>query len=395
MRVARRIVLAPVVLAVLITVPAAGAASLPVRLGKAYDTITLANGVVTWRQKIQVHDVTGWHAARAVLLRAHPGVGGVRIDAGSPGSIVGENRTPINAQADATNALGGINADFFSFRTDGAIPHGVLIINGNVLKTPPNTDWNANFYIRADGTAAIGPMPFTGTLTRKPRSKSDHAVTRPINSLNKISDAEAGRITLVTHGMATASISRGCTIAQGRTVSGVKTISSVTKGRQTVSRPAAAQWALVACRTGGNWLSSNVKAGDQVKAGVSFTDPVPRAAVSGGQVLLLNGQPFHDRTGFTLGPGANPETFACASKSGASVLFGVVDGRSSVSYGVTYGELRGYLQALHCWSGMVFDGGGSSTLVARPPGHSASTVRNVPSDGRPRPDADGLYIYHG
>jgi hypothetical protein len=380
---------------VLVTLPAAAATPPAPQLGKTYGSVTLADGVVTWRQKIQVHDVRGWHPVRVALLRAHPGVGGVRIDAGSPGSIVGTTRTAINVQSDATHALGGINADFFSLHTNAAVPHGALILDRTVLKTPPNTDWNANFYIRADGTAAIGPLPFTGTLTRKPRSKSGQAVTRPIASLNKIADAEAGKITLVTHGMATAAINKGCTVAQGRTVSGVKTISSVSKGHQAVSRPAAAQWALVACHTGGTWLSNNVKAGDQVKAAVSFTNGAPRAAVSGGQVLIQNGKPFHDSTGFTLGPWPNPETFACASKSGTSVLFGVLDGRSRDSYGVTYDELRGYLAALHCWSGMVFDGGGSSTLVARLPGHSASTIRNVPSDGQPRQDADGLYVYRG
>jgi exopolysaccharide biosynthesis protein len=75
------------------------------------------------------------------------------------------------------------------------------------------------------------------------------------------------------------------------------------------------------------------------------------------------------------------------------VLLGVVDGRSADSYGVTYAQLTNYLKALKCWSGMVFDGGGSSTLVARLPGATQTTVRNVPSDGRLREVADGLYVY--
>jgi hypothetical protein len=126
---------------------------------------------------------------------------------------------------------------------------------------------------------------------------------------------------------------------------------------------------------------------------VTFTNGTPLAAISGAQVLRLNGHTYDDPTGFKLGPGPNPETFACASKSGASVLFGVLDGRSSVSYGVTYGELTTYMAALKCWSGMVFDGGGSSTLVARLPGGTQTTVRNVPSDGPLRPIADGLFVY--
>jgi exopolysaccharide biosynthesis protein len=389
-----RIVLVPVVLAALIAVPGAGAAPMPIHLGTTHGRVVLADGVTTWRQTIHVHTGTKWHKVRVVLLRAHPGTGGARIGAGSPGSLVGQTRTPVNAQADATDALAGINADLFSFDTAAAVPHGALIMNGNVLKTPPNTDWNANFYIRADGTAAIGPLPFTGSLTRKPRTHGDPAQTRGIASINTLADAALGRITLVTHSMVTTPIAKNCTVAQGATVGGQKTISSVSKGHLKLRRPALAHWALVACGgSGGKWLAKNVQAGDRVKTAVTFTNGTPLAAVSGTRVLRADGHSFDDVNGEASLNWANPETFACVSKTGASVLFGVLDGRSAVSYGVTYDQLAHYMNALHCWSGMVFDGGGSSTMVARLPGGTQTTVLNVPSDGRPREVADGLYVY--
>lgn len=390
-----RLVLAPVALLGLVVAPgSAGAARTPVRIGNIHDKVRLAEGVSTWRQTIHVHDRTGWHRVRGVLLRAHPGVDGVRLDAGSPGSVVGEPRQTVPAQADATNALGGINADLFGWKDDLAVPHGALVIDGNVLKTPPNPAWNANFYIRSDGTAAIGPLPYAGTLTRRPRAHGDPAVTHGIASLNTPAAAEAGRITLVTHGMATVPIARKCTVAQGRTTAGRKTISSIGKGRRTLHRPAPAHWALVACGgSGGKWLTANVAVGDRVRTSLTFTGGAPLAAVSGARVLRLGGHDFDDATSNTNLTWANPETFGCVSKTGSAVLFGVLDGRSSVSYGVTYAQLTDYLKALHCWSGMVFDGGGSSTLVARLPGATKTTVRNVPSDGPLRPVADGLYVY--
>jgi hypothetical protein len=389
-----KIALVPVVLAGLIAVPGAGAAPMPIHMSKAYGKVQLADGALTWRQTIHVHDGAGWHKVHAVLLRSRPGVGGVRIDAGSPGSIVGNTRTAVNAQADATNALGGINADFFSFDTVTAVPHGALVINGNVLKTPPSSGWNANFYIRADGSAAIGPLPYAESLTRKSRTHGDPAETHGIASINTLADAVLGRITLVTHGMATAPIGKKCTVAEGSTASGRKTISSISKGHLKLRRPAVSHWALLACGgSGGKWLNTNVRAGDRVKTSVAFTNGTPLAAVSGARVLRLAGHPFKDADGIALGPGPNPETFACVSKAGTSVLFGVLDGRSAVSFGVTYAQLSHYMNALHCWSGMVFDGGGSSTLVARLPGGTKTTVRNVPSDGPLRPVADGLFVY--
>lgn len=392
--------LIPLVLAATLAVPTASAAPhrpgarLPIQTGTRTHVVTLATGVVSWRQTIHVHDKSGWHKVHAFLLRTRLGAGGPRIDAGSPGSVVGRPRTNVQAQADATNALGGINADFFSWQTDAAVPHGALVISGHVLKTPSNPAWNANFYVRPDGTAAIGPLPYTGLVTRKPRGPGDPVVTRGIASLNSLHDAVAGRITLVTHGLMTSPIARKCTVAQGATVSGVRTIVNISKGHTKLRRPDRTHWDLVACGGGGGrWLNTNVQAGDRVRTAVTFTNGAPIVAVSGARVLRQGGLPFQDPTGFVLGAGPNPETFACASKTGTSVLFGVLDGRSSVSYGVTYAQLGHYLSALKCYSGMVFDGGGSSTLVARLPGTHTAAPQNVPSDGRLREIADGLYVY--
>jgi exopolysaccharide biosynthesis protein len=171
-------------------------------------------------------------------------------------------------------------------------------------------------------------------------------------------------------------------------------VTSISKGHTKLGRPAISHWALVVGGgKGAKWLNTNVRARDRVKIAVTFTNGTPLTAVSGARVLVANGKTFDDAAGSENLTWANPETFACTSKTGTSVLMGVVDGRSAVSYGVTYAQLARYLKALKCYSGMVFDGGGSSTLVARLPGQTQTTVRNVPSDGPPREVADGLFIY--
>jgi hypothetical protein len=374
----------------------ASATALPIKMGKNHAIVKLADGVSSWRQTIRVHGSHGWHSSRVVLTRMHTGVAGVRLGANSPGSIIGQTRTSIKAQADATNAIGGINTDFFSFDGSAAVPHGALIINGNVLKTPPSAEWNANFYIRADGTAAIGALPYTGLLTRNPRRHGDPAKTRSIASINTLVDAASGRITIVTHGLATTTIAKSCTVAQISVVSGHKVVTSISKGHTKLRRPAISHWALVVCGgKGAKWLNTTVRANDRVKFAVTFTNGTPLSAVSGARVLVANGKTFDDAAGLENLTWANPETFACVSKTGTSVLMGVVDGRSAASYGLTYPQLARYFKALNCYSGMVFDGGGSSTLVARLPGQTQTTVRNVPSDGPLRDVADGLFIYAG
>ena len=56
-------------------------------------------------------------------------------------------------------------------------------------------------------------------------------------------------------------------------------------------------------------------------------------------------------------------------------------------------ELTTYLLHLHCYSALSFDGGGSSTLVARTPGHTSAVVQNKPSEGTLRAIPNGLYVF--
>ncbi|GAA4616200.1 hypothetical protein GCM10023108_27910 [Saccharopolyspora hordei] len=42
--------------------------------------------------------------------------------------------------------------------------------------------------------------------------------------------------------------------------------------------------------------------------------------------------------------------------------------------------------------GVVLDGAGSTTVAVRGPGQDRATVRNAPSDGVPRPAANGVGV---
>ena len=72
----------------------------------------------------------------------------------------------------------------------------------------------------------------------------------------------------------------------------------------------------------------------------------------------------------------------------------VVDGRHpATSIGVNRAELIALLRGLGATDAMLFDSGGSATLVARVLGDAEASVVNEPSDGVERPVADGLFVY--
>ncbi|HEV7206315.1 MAG TPA: phosphodiester glycosidase family protein [Jatrophihabitans sp.] len=354
--------------------------------------VRLANGVVLYRQ---VFTSVEGHAEHAVLMNVDLGVRGVHIAPASPAQLVGAPRATVPTMADATHALGGVNGDWFDMRSYTAPPRGALIRPGAVLKTP-RPAWAANFFIRADGTAGIGRIPFSGTVTRTARTgPAAPSSSFRIFSVNTVADARAGRITLINAGLARIAPGFGCTAAFGyNTSTGARRISGSETGATSIPRLAPGRWALLACGgTGATWLLGQVRAGDSMAFTLSYGAGLPRAAISGGRILVAGGRAYDDVGGQQLRPDQNPMTFVCVSRYGRTVLLGVVDGRSYRSVGMDYYELTHYLLALHCWTGMTLDGGGSTTMTARLPGHSTNTVLNVPSNNSARPIVDGLFVY--
>ena len=348
---------------------------------------TLATGVTYWRDTFRT---ASGRIARSVLLHVDLRVKGLTLDPATDGQRVGSLHRPVSYLADQSHAVAGINADFFDWASTTP-PQGAFVRAGRLMKSP-RSGHEANFFVRADGTAGIGQVPFTGLVTR-PAVGSRPATSVRLFSINTLADARKGRITLATSDINEIQLPAGCTTATGTMSLGHRTVVSVQTGQRQLARRASGTWALIACGgTAARWLKSSLAAKDPIVVSAALTPSRARSVVSGGGVLVARGVAHSDpsRVGVR---GRNPETFACTSRDGRSVLLGVVDGRSTRSAGVSYADLTAYLLRLHCYSGMVFDGGGSSTLVARLPRHTRTSVLNVPSDGHPRAVPDGLFVY--
>jgi hypothetical protein len=84
----------------------------------------------------------------------------------------------------------------------------------------------------------------------------------------------------------------------------------------------------------------------------------------------------------------NPRTAAGRTLDGKLILC-VVDGRSTVSAGVTLKELADIMLEAGAWYAIELDGGGSSTMTVN------GQVVNRPSDGAERPAVNHLLVYEG
>jgi exopolysaccharide biosynthesis protein len=151
--------------------------------------------------------------------------------------------------------------------------------------------------------------------------------------------------------------------------------------------------ALIACRPADlKWVKKTLALRKSVK--LKFGWHVPQigkaritALTSGVAVLVRGGKRWVDSSRDFRPHGRNPETFGCVSRDKQHLLLAIVDGRSTRSAGITFNQMREYMLHLHCWTGIAFDGGGSTIMM------KGSKILNKPSDGHPRKVPDGLFIY--
>jgi hypothetical protein len=68
-----------------------------------------------------------------------------------------------SSMAHRTGAVAGINGDFFQIYASGR-PLGMVVIDGRLVKSPDPT-WNADLWVRHDGSIGIGTESYTGTVT--------------------------------------------------------------------------------------------------------------------------------------------------------------------------------------------------------------------------------------
>lgn len=284
----------------------------------------------------------------------------------------------LTQQADRVGAVAAVNGDFFDIGATGA-PRGVGIDNGSLVQAPLS-GWNeaVALYAAGQGSRAGLAQIFLQGVVTLPGGQQLTATN--LNSPN-IAKNGIGIYTPQWGSAARSQVLDGAARAREIEISqGQVTKVSTTPG----GKPAAGTTVVLGVDTGADALAA-VKVGDAV--GVNYQ---PRGgdgaqvAIGGNLVLVRDGAvnvPEHPR---------NPRTAVGFSADGLTMWLVVVDGRSTLSVGMTYLELANFMKSLGADDALNLDGGGSTTMVARMPGDTAVTVRNKPSDGSQRPVPNGL-----
>ena len=296
----------------------------------------------------------------------------------------------VSSMANRSGALASINGDFFEIHSEGR-PIGMEVIDGHLMQSP---SIYAVLGITRSGQFTISHEKFVATV-------SDGTASFRLSSVNHFVELGEGKLGLITPAVGAPVPVWGDVVAMLRPINGKPNKFTVLSMQPsgTVLPVLSNQDALVGRYAGGDWMMAHLHKGDilSVNAKVSPDDQLFEA-IGGGPILVQNGALYYDSPSPL--PGTlyyrRPLTAVGVSRDGKHALFAVFDGNYSGplrSAGMSSVQVAYYLMAHGAYQAMLFDGGGSSEMVVRFPGHGAVSVVNYPSEGRERPVSNSLFVY--
>lgn len=152
-------------------------------------------------------------------------------------------------------------------------------------------------------------------------------------------------------------------------------------------------YVIVTTGSNGPAITGNFNMGDEVKLSINTTPDWSSMAVAmtGSAILLKDGK-IPSKFSMNIG-GKQPRTAVGCTKDGKQLIMVALDGRQTLGVGMDQTELAKLLLELGAYNALNFDGGGSTTMVARHQGDTKVSVINSPSDGAQRSIAGGLGVF--
>ncbi|MBE2320134.1 phosphodiester glycosidase family protein [Solirubrobacter sp. CPCC 204708] len=356
-----------------LAVPSSAAAA---GLALTDDTERIGPGV-TLRHLVTLSEI-GWTDAQILEVDLHQSA--VRTDLLTAGPVA--RGSALSAQVREAGAVAGVNGDFFDINNSNAAI-GPEILSGAVRKSGIGRSLVAGVSTDRLGRLANLTLQASATLP---------SGTRAVRSLNDPTDVGANNLAAYTPLWGTYSRMRG---VQGST--NVAEV-IVTDGKVASINPTTAgagelpanSFALVGREAGAEAIRA-LQVGDAVSLAYDLKSDIADQltfAVGGNVVLVQNGIPQP-----AAGGEQAPRTAIGFKNGGKTLMLVTADGRQSLVAGPTVRQTAELMADLGAETALNLDGGGSTTMVARPLGNPLATVRNTPSDGSERADPNGVGVF--
>ena len=300
----------------------------------------------------------------------------------------------VKNMVSSSGAVAGINADFFdkytkADKTGGGFPMGFAMKAGEFVSSPfyvnAQTDKFASFSMDNLKQFIFAYVTQKTTLTTSSGTKIG------ICDLNKYSTNYEIPV-LYNKYWGKASIGSSDKFPDMLEMVVLdNVVTEIRSGMPPVTIPSNG-YVVSARKDGAKLLKNNFIVGDAVQLDVKTTPDLSGNdfAVSGSTILVRDGKvvPFtHAITGL------HPRSAIGTSKDGKYLYAVAVDGRQTLSKGMSQEELAQLMIDLGANNALNFDGGGSTELVGRKLGNSYISTLNSPSEQPLRKVADSLGIF--
>ncbi len=278
----------------------------------------------------------------------------------------------MNLAKSEENVVAAINADFFSkYKNDQNFSLGIEVKDGELLESHINSNMAAGFF---DGEALdFSYIEFSGVVT------APNGESTALSHINKPPDYYGALLcyTPAFNGGISPFLPAGITAVT--VVDDVVTAKGVSLGG-TIPIPENG-YILVIDDNMTPFLEYNFNIGDKVDMDINCTELTEdiSAAFGGGTLLLKDGKKTeitHDVSG------NNPRSVVGTNADGTTVYFMTVDGRQSVSRGVSLTALQDICLEMGMVNAMNLDGGGSTALVAKSLSNESLHYMNSPTETR-------------
>jgi exopolysaccharide biosynthesis protein len=361
-------------------------------------TKELADGITLTQQIISTPADSSSKPQIINALRIDPKRPGVRIQGVLSRDVVytgtkGRGCEVVSSMAERLNATAVVNADFFGLGGDiPGDPLGMMVINEEFISEPSQ---RVVFATMTDGRFLID------NLTLDARVKVADDKWFPIRGINRFrGDNEMVLYTtrFCEHTCTTGAGSEAVVKLDASPLKVGLATGTVTEVKSGVGDAQTSEGTVIISGrgTGAKFIDDNLKVGDKITLDLSVTGKLTgkwekiAQAVGGGSWLVRDGKEYVDakdegfNTSFSLG--RNPRTAVGIAKDGKLIIV-TVDGRQSISGGMSLPDLAKVMIKLGCVTAANLDGGGSTTMA------NWAGVINSPSGGTQRAVSNGIAVF--
>ncbi len=330
----------------------------------------------------EVFDSEGW--LRGNILTVDLKDGNVKSDLLMSNTLT-DRKVPTEL-ANEARAIAAVNGDFF-YLGSATVPRGYVVKSGELLKSSPR--WDKTMAITTGNMGKMLNLAMSGTIQNLSRPGS---LSIPIGGLNDIYP-NPNSVVLYTHIWGSKTRSGFLSGAKNYTevvVKGNKIIDKIENGLYT-KKLDEDMYLLLGREEGANRLRTQLQIGDTIDIKYATAPDYKELAyaLSGDEFVVKDGRPLT----FPTNPYRHPRTAVGFNKDGTIMYLATIDGRSSLSRGMSYSELGQFMASLGAWNALNLDSGGSTQMAVREPGNTKPTITNSPSDGRERAVPNGIGLF--